>query len=344
MRRPKEMQGLWKRGDVWWAVVPLPGGGRVRRSLKTGKLDEAIIEARRLRGMARDGDLTPSDPEESGLAAVVKLWHDSLIKRGVSPRWAEDGEYAVVNALDRMQATSMVAITALKIRSWFESEIERTSPHTAKQYLRRVHGFSRWAVEVGRLRDNPASTIHPPKSPPRLRKSFLTREEARKLIDECQDEGLKFALYCALHAGLRRGEISAARPDWFDLKAGLLHVQNTDDFTVKDRDDRTIPLTAEFQAFLKGYGLRKPYMLEPKVKLGRSRYRFDIQKRWEKHRKACGMDRFTFHDLRRTFASLLVSGGVSIYKVAKWLGDGVAVVEQRYGHLTPQDTEINTGW
>lgn len=78
--------------------------------------------------------------------------------------------------------------------------------------------------------------------------------------------------------------------------------------------------------------------------VGKSRYRFDIQKRWEKHRKACGLEHFTFHDLRRTFASLLVSGGVSIYKVAKWLGDGVAVVEQRYGHLTPQDEEINTGW
>lgn len=50
---------------------------------------------------------------------------------------------------------------------------------------------------------------------------------------------------------------------------------------------------------------------------------------------------FTFHDLRRTFASLLVSKGVSIYKVAKWLGDGVTVVESTYGHLLPADDDID---
>lgn len=52
----------------------------------------------------------------------------------------------------------------------------------------------------------------------------------------------------------------------------------------------------------------------------------------------------TFHDLRRTFASLLVSQGVSIYKVAKWLGDTVDVAEDTYGHLIPQDDEINAAW
>ena len=57
-----------------------------------------------------------------------------------------------------------------------------------------------------------------------------------------------------------------------------------------------------------------------------------------------GLPSFTFHDLRRTFASLHVSAGTSIYKVAKWLGDEVRVVEESYGHLIPQDLEINKAW
>ena len=51
----------------------------------------------------------------------------------------------------------------------------------------------------------------------------------------------------------------------------------------------------------------------------------------------------TFHDARRTFASLLVSSGVSLYKVARWLGDGVRVVEKHYGHLQPDNGDIERG-
>jgi hypothetical protein len=51
----------------------------------------------------------------------------------------------------------------------------------------------------------------------------------------------------------------------------------------------------------------------------------------------------TFHDLRRTFASLKVSPEVSIYKVAKWAGHRVEVCEGHYGHLIPCDDEIEIG-
>jgi hypothetical protein len=45
--------------------------------------------------------------------------------------------------------------------------------------------------------------------------------------------------------------------------------------------------------------------------------------------------------MRRSFASNLVSGGESIYIVAKWLGDRVDVVEKSYGHLSPAAGNIN---
>ena len=85
-------------------------------------------------------------------------------------------------------------------------------------------------------------------------------------------------------------------------------------------------------------------MLEPKAKHSRYRYRYDFRKVFDKLASDCGLDWLTFHDLRRTFASLHVSRGTSIYKVARWLGDGVDVVEKHYGHLIPQDSEINAAW
>ena len=33
--------------------------------------------------------------------------------------------------------------------------------------------------------------------------------------------------------------------------------------------------------------------------------------------------------------------GVLFYKVAKWSGDGIVVAEDHFGHLLPNDEEIN---
>jgi integrase len=41
----------------------------------------------------------------------------------------------------------------------------------------------------------------------------------------------------------------------------------------------------------------------------------------------------TPHIARHTFASLLASAGVSIYKIAQWLDDDVRVVQQHYAKL-----------
>jgi integrase len=73
---------------------------------------------------------------------------------------------------------------------------------------------------------------------------------------------------------------------------------------------------------------------------GKGDYRYDFKGVWKRHMKRCGVT-CSIHDSRRSFASNLVSRGMSIYKVAKYLGDGVAVVERSYGHLAPADKEIS---
>lgn len=91
-------------------------------------------------------------------------------------------------------------------------------------------------------------------------------------------------------------------------------------------------------------GSAGPFMLAPKVTRGRSRYRYEFRKPFVALLESCKLESVTFHDLRRTFGSLLVSSGVSLYKTAKWLGDGHRVVERTYGHLLPNDDQINAAW
>lgn len=360
------MRGLYRRKRMWWVrFTPIAGGERVRVS--TGEHDEAaaIVAARKIIERATK----EMRVKVGSVKTEIELYAAAKLRDGCTRATVESRVYVLRSVAADCRAETPAELTRDALQRWFDRRRARQA-HTAAAYLNQIKWFLDWLVDRGRLPVNHAAGVKvPAKLPMRARRRFLTPEEARALLEACDqrpeprkrghekrppstrtmaDPALKFVIFCALHAGLRKLEIIEARRSWFDLEAGLLHVQKTDTFTPKDRDHRTIPLTEEFAQFLRGYVKTLPagavYMLAPRAAQGRARYRFDFRKRFEAVAQQCGLEDLTFHDLRRTFASLLVSRGVSIYKVARWLGDLVEVVERSYGHLLPQDADINASW
>ena len=55
---------------------------------------------------------------------------------------------------------------------------------------------------------------------------------------------------------------------------------------------------------------------------------------WYRIRKLAGIPHLRIHDLRHSFASLLVSGGRSLYEVQQILGHSDPKVTMRYAHLS----------
>lgn len=281
--------------------------------------------------------------ESQTCAAEIERYLAAKRKEGLADSTLKSRRYVLREFARETGAAMPRHIGGAGVRLWFEERMKRHA-HTAVSYLNQVRWWFGWMVEHGIVSRDPTCEIKVPKLKMRRRKIFLLPADARRLLDECDEPGLKFAIFCALHAGLRKLEIIEARPEWFDLDEGLIHIQATASFQPKDRDNRTVPMTAELREWLRDvYGLHQPFMLEPTVKHGKYRYRFDFRKAFDALVKRCGLA-VTFHDLRRTFASLLVSRGVSLYKVAKWLGDELVTVQAHYGHLIPQDDEINASW
>jgi integrase len=162
-----------------------------------------------------------------------------------------------------------------------------------RSYTRDIKTFARWLN--GRGLCGPL-VIELPDRKPKVRKTWVRNDQVAKILEavtpkigphskpagkvqarQTADE-LRFILYCGFHAGLRRKEIGVARVSWFDLKAGLLHLSNDQEFTSKDTENRTVPLTKEFhefvKVFLKG---RKPeeFCLKPDHLAGRAKYRYE---------------------------------------------------------------------
>jgi integrase len=219
----------------------------------------------------------------------------------------------------------------------------RVKETTAQIHIRALRAFFTWGVRQGLAVSNPFARLRLRQIDQPARVRFCTRQQRDALIDAATTDDLRFILLAGFDAGMRKNETIEARVGWFDLAGRAVHLQNTPTFRLKDRDARAVPLTGRFVEFLGSYlAGRQPdeFALRPDVKQGKGTYRYDFHRPFNDLVTGQGVRWVTYHVLRHTFASLLVQAGVSIYKVARWMGDGVEVVQAHYGHLAPGDSDI----
>lgn len=337
-----QVRGIYRRGEHFWFASQI-NGKRSFVSLETSDLEEAIKRRREIleAGVLPDGEFLAAAVER-----YVKACRDSGkwtvasedAKRPVLKNWAED-----------MGNVTPESVTTEQIRAWHSQRAQKVKLGTAYGNLMLLRGFFNWCQHEARLTSrNPAEPLTARRNPARVpmpksaaRADFCTPELRDRLIAECPREDLRFILYCGFHAGMRKKEIIEAVGEWFDLRAGLLHLRKHAGIGFKDGDERTVPLTQDFLAWLENNPPGRGYVLAPyKLERGRSVYRYDFERFYSDYMRAQGCEWVTPHIMRHTFASLLASAGVSIFKIATWLGDEVRVVERHYAKLMPKDSEI----
>ena len=333
-----KIKGLWLRGNTFWFRAMRNGERRVW-NLHTSELAVAIQEAA-LR--LREIDVEPSD-------LLTRELEFALSCRTTIREKTRDGQRSVARLFCEWSGdVSAASITRETAADWLDHlRAEGKSEPTLHSYARSMRSLFGCLIREKHFpstHENPFSRPKLSKLGKSIRHDFCSVAVRDALIAAVPEENLdlKLILLLGFHAGLRKNEIIEARPEWIDLKQSTLHVCKTETFTPKDGDDRTIPLSRELQALLANpVNRRAPFLIAPDVVKGRAEYRWDFRLPFSLHMKACGHPEVTPHTMRRTFASLLVSAGVSIYKVAKWLGDGVEVVTDSYGHLIAYDAEID---
>jgi integrase len=333
LSRAKKIRGIYQRGNIFW-FARMQNGRRTQVSLRTSDYSEAVINAMKI---VEHPFLNESAPLQHEVEAF--LAHKAS-QNEYSAASVESKKYAL-HEFARFTGKRRVAeISTGDVDRFYRALQQRVSESTAQGYITTVRSFFNRLVELRKIRHNPVEGVKLARLDQKGRLLFCPPEVRDKLIANAPDDGMKFILYCGFHAGLRKNEIVEARPEWFDLERGALHVRATDTFRPKDREARTIPLTREFQQFLRRYGMRSPFMLRPDVRHGDARYRYDFRRPWSAFMKTQGLEWVTPHVMRHTFASLLASKGVSIYKITLWLGDDVRVVQKHYAKLLPKDEDI----
>ena len=121
--------------------------------------------------------------------------------------------------------------------------------------------------------------------------------------------GLRMRILLALGTGLRRGDIESLSISDIDFENS--YVTTSSKKTRKSMGSRPVPvpIMGEVRKYVSG--------LNPEQeKLFRDRF---SQYRWKKIREKLGLGDFKFHDLRKTFGSVLAQKGVSTAVVQRLL-------------------------
>jgi integrase len=308
----------------------------------------------------RDGLRAGKDPIEQKHQADAEptfaelaeqyLTHAKTYKRAGSLR-NDHGKIQML--LPQFGARQVKAITQRDIEK-LHRDLKAT-PYHANRYLALLSTMFNLAVKRGWRIDNPVKGI--PKFAEDRRERWLTVEELGKLnqaLDQHHDQNAADVIRMLLLTGSRRGEVLQA--DWaqFDLKRG---VWTKPSHHTKQKKIEHIPLSDAALALLRRMKPKPSGPLFPGA--GERGSRVGLRRPWMQVCKAAGLatavklkgkkrmitrykPTLRLHDLRHTYASHLVSAGVSLQLVGKLIGHTNPATTNRYAHVADEALRIAT--
>ena len=241
--------------------------------------------------------------------------------------------------------TPVTAITtAMLLTTIGKLQADGFSAESVRKHIAQVKKLCSYAVREGLLIQDPATSIKLPKVPKRLPR-FLSPEERNRLLAAAEAKGRDYHLLvaCGVYLGLRKAELNALTWANIDFEKKVAHVVNTEDFTTKSGKPRTIPICEELLTILTRYHHVGGFVLAPRKKYrGKARYRWEFRQGFVEMVIDAKLDVRVIspHAMRHTFASILAQRGVSLFKIAAWMGHSTAQVTELYAHLTAYDDDI----
>jgi integrase len=241
----------------------------------------------------------------------------------------------------------LTSITNNDISQWIARSIEAGVGLAA---IRRAHGVLRQifgaAVLDGRLIRNPAVGVPLPRVSKREKRA-LSASELSLLAGCC--EGYEVLVKFAGTSGLRWGELAALQCKDISILNRTVHVGKSlsiglsGEFVVsstKTNESRVVPfakeLLSDLQALVEKRGPENPLFTMPEG--GSLEYNNFMNRIFRPAVEASGLKGISFHSLRHTAASLLISQGTPITTVSGILGHAsTQMTLDVYGHLYEDD-------
>jgi len=255
--------------------------------------------------------------------------HHSKYIRGVSDSTVKRYRENIANFSSSAHISHISEVNEKKVLSFFlEGRVSKNwKTTTYKTYYMSLLVFFRWCVKHGYLDKNYAEGLELPKGSKSLPRK-LSKQEAFKLLEltfnyPYSHKYLRYrnhALFSMfLFTGLRKSELLKLKLSDVDLENQSVFVKGKGD------KDRIIPLSSTLVHSLENYlrARKKQQKTCPEFFTSSNKNQgftdSGLKRLILKMRKATGI-RFKTHELRHTFATLMLEGGCDIYSLSKMMG------------------------
>lgn len=333
------------RWPEWTTTAARERAKELRREIDAG--EDPLAQREQGREAPRFQDLIDRYAEVHlpNLAPTNASDQKSMLKKLVAPDWGnrlvtEITPYDVEKLLNKIAAGRARPSKAKPNNRARKLQGAKPTPIRANRTGEVLRKMFTYAQSWGWRDDNPASGFRRRIENPRER--FLSQQEIRKLaaaLEKAEDRRAADIIRLCMLTGARVGEVRQARFEHFNLE----HLSWTKPASMtKQRKIHRLPISDEAAAIV-----RQRQMLVPRG----SPWLFpgdvpgqpvkEIRRFWIRIQKEVGIPDVRIHDLRHTFASLLVSGGASLEMIGKLLGHSQTQTTQRYAHL--MDSPLRAG-
>lgn len=241
------------------------------------------------------------------------------------------------------------ALGKIKVVDLRHADVERMhhaiverAPYRANRAVAVLSKMLSLAVRWEMRPDNPARGIE--RAPEEKRERYLTPAEIARLSEALAAHPERTSANVArllLLTGARKGELLTARWQDLDLAGGIWTKPSA---TTKQKTEHRIPLSppalqllATMKAEADAENARRERDRLPRIEwvfpAQNGNHLGDIKHFWAAMCKSSNLQGVRVHDLRHTYASILVSAGLSLPIIGALLGHTQMQTTQRYAHL-----------
>jgi integrase len=233
--------------------------------------------------------------------------------------------------LPKMRHFKVIEVTFADVDALHRKITKDGSPYQANRAVAVLSKMFNFAIRWGWRTDNPAKGIE--RNQETKRDRYLSTDELARLSDalaEYRDQQAANIIRLLLLTGARSGEVKAMHWEHLDLENGVWTKPGS---TTKQATLHRVPLSAPARLLLAD--LRRDADDEAEfVFPGRvGEHRMEFRKAWKHLCKTARIKGARPHDMRHTYASVLVSSGHSLEIIGRLLGHTQPATTARYSHL-----------
>lgn len=261
--------------------------------------------------------------------------------------------------LPRWEKTPITGLTPDELRAWQNDIAKLKNARTGKvyswEYMKKIRGqlnvFLNWAEEQYGFTNNLPSVKKVQREKTKRDYQFWTPEEFERFISVVDDPLYRTLFVMAYYTGRRKGELFALsssdiHEDYIVWDKSLTKKtlgsrergERFDITSTKESKSQRIPYCDRVRGAIAEYIADFPDTQGARFFFGGDRPLVEttVTYRFNKYIAAAGVEKIRMHDLRHSFASLLLANGENPLIIAELIGDTVEQVLKTYCHIDRQ--------